>query len=322
MRRGPGSGARVCGAAVVPARRLSSCPPPGTCRFKPATGGRTGPTAANTLRNVLPGRWRAPSRSMVRPGTWWPPRIQRPVEYLRFRATPEGRIYTLERQTGGQWRERLRLNASSQPHPNSVFAVRSKGVPYRHALGTFTDTLFAWRFDGLIMDEIRFGNGVGILGRRQSLVAGSSGDFLSGWDLVSAKLGERLVLASPAAGISLFAGERDLNLSARGVPNCSAPCYFVACGLVPGGDPPGTYKSCVPVRIGLDDPALAATARRQCAAGTDQRGDPACLLCRSRPSRRVDRQGLGLPTPRYGGIPGRPRGLQHPLSRTSLMLVS
>ena len=141
-----------------------------------------------------------------------------------------------------------------------MFAVRSKGVPYRHGLGAFADTLFASRFDGLIMDEIQFGNGVGIIARRQSLVAGSSGGFLSGWDLVSAKLGERLMLASPAAGISLFVAETDLNLSVRGVPNCAVPCYFVACALVPGADPPGTYRPCVPVRIGLEDPTLVGTA--------------------------------------------------------------
>jgi hypothetical protein len=29
------------------------------------------------------------------------------------------------------------------------------------------------------------------------------------------------------------------------------PCYFVACGLAPGADPPGTYKPCAQARVAL-----------------------------------------------------------------------
>ena len=44
-----------------------------------------------------------------------------------------------------------------------------------------------------------------------------------------------------------------LNVSGKEVTNCAVPCYFVACGLTPGADPPDTYKPCAQTRVGLSN---------------------------------------------------------------------
>jgi hypothetical protein len=52
-------------------------------------------------------------------------------------------------------------------------------------------------------------------------------------------------------------------VSGQKATNCAVPCYFVACGLVPGADPPGTYKPCAQARVGLANwPAAASRAVR------------------------------------------------------------
>jgi len=43
-----------------------------------------------------------------------------------------------------------------------------------------------------------------------------------------------------------------LDVSSGNVTNCAVPCYFVACGLTPGADPPGTYKPCFQAGVRLE----------------------------------------------------------------------
>ena len=43
----------------------------------------------------------------------------------------------------------------------------------------------------------------------------------------------------------------NLDVSGKHVTNCAVPCYFVACGFVPGADPIGTYKPCAQVHVSL-----------------------------------------------------------------------
>ena len=55
----------------------------------------------------------------------------------------------------------------------------------------------------------------------------------------------------------------NLNVGGKQVTNCAVPCYFVACGLVPGADPPGTYKPCAQARVELANwPAGASRSVR------------------------------------------------------------
>src|SRR5581483_11936889 len=44
-----------------------------------------------------------------------------------------------------------------------------------------------------------------------------------------------------------------LDVSGQKATNCAVPCYFTACNLVPGTDPPGTYKPCAQTRLELDN---------------------------------------------------------------------
>ncbi|MBK5290095.1 MAG: hypothetical protein JJE04_00180 [Acidobacteriia bacterium] len=93
--------------------------------------------------------------------------------------------------------------------------------------------------------------GVGIVSRQTGLLAGSSGGFLNGIELVYARLGDRTVYSAPELSFSLSTDSHVLTLQPGKVTNCAVPCYFVACGLGPGADPPNTFKPCLRARLTL-----------------------------------------------------------------------
>jgi hypothetical protein len=53
--------------------------------------------------------------------------------------------------------------------------------------------------------------------------------------------------------VGLSVESNDLDVSGGNVTNCAIPCYFVACGITPGADPPGTYKPCFQARVRLEN---------------------------------------------------------------------
>jgi hypothetical protein len=70
-------------------------------------------------------------------------------------------------------------------------------------------------------------------------------------------------LPAPSAAVTLGIESVNLNVSGKQVTNCAVPCYFVACGLMPGADPPGTYKPCAQARVELANwPAGASRSVR------------------------------------------------------------
>jgi hypothetical protein len=69
--------------------------------------------------------------------------------------------------------------------------------------------------------------------------------------LIEASLAGGLHLALGSPSVQLGMESLTLDLTGKLAPNCAVPCYFVACYLAPGADPPGTYKPCARARVGL-----------------------------------------------------------------------
>ncbi|MBZ5583619.1 MAG: hypothetical protein LAQ30_15700 [Acidobacteriia bacterium] len=179
-----------------------------------------------------------------------------------FRADGSGRIYIL---TGDG--ERLFLDPSGQPAAEAELQVTGKGGAAATALGNFPDTLNYANRMGLILETGTLARGVGLVASAATMMTGSSGGFTQGRTLVEANVGGiRFEAAAPSVQLALES--LDLDVSGRGVTNCAVPCYFVACGLVPGADPPGTFKPCARARVALVNwPAgLSRTVRLQLVA--------------------------------------------------------
>jgi hypothetical protein len=127
----------------------------------------------------------------------------------------------------------------------------SSGIAsYTGALGTFTDAIIPpSQFNGgLIQTTSTYARGIGMVNSQSQMLSGSSGGFLQSLDLVDVKV-NGFHLSLPVPKISLSIDNPSPNLSAQLAPNCAVPCYFVACALAPGADPPGTYRPCGQVRI-------------------------------------------------------------------------
>lgn len=166
----------------------------------------------------------------------------------RYRSDGRGRIYRLN----SQGVEELWLDASGAPGTPAVLTVESKGFSFRSALGSFPDSLNYTFFGGLEMERGTFVRGVGLARSEATMLAGSSGGFLRSLELVYARIQDRLIVATPASGLALSVESTELNVTGRQVTNCAVPCYFVACGLVPGADPPNTFKPCFEARVRLE----------------------------------------------------------------------
>ncbi len=112
---------------------------------------------------------------------------------------------------------------------------------------------------GLGRDSGRFAQGVGPVFAQTDVVAGSSGGLGSALDLLEARIGGvRFGPTYPYAELVLESSEFDV--TGKKARNCAVPCYFVACGLAPGADPPGAYRPCMeaslrggPGRVQLKD---------------------------------------------------------------------
>ncbi len=172
-----------------------------------------------------------------------------PTEVL-YRADAQGRIFMLD----FQGREVLYLDPTPNPDPTAALKLlNARGRPFRNALGSFADSLAYTTFTSLTQETGLLVRGVGRISSSTIMLSGSSGGFLTGVDLVYARIGGNIRFATPAISMTLSAESTDLDVSGGKVANCAVPCYFVACGITPGADPPGTYKPCFQTRVRLEN---------------------------------------------------------------------
>ncbi len=192
--------------------------------------------------------WRVDRLEEIRGATYSVMAIEGPGSLFAeswFRADTSGRIYIL---TGNG--ERLFLDPSGAGASDAELEVTGKGGATATTLGTFPDTLNYRNSMGLILETGVLARGVGLLSSSATLLTGSSGGFALGRTLVEATIGGiHLKIAEPA--LELGMENLDLDVTGKQVANCAVPCYFVACRLAPGADPPGTYKPCARTRVAL-----------------------------------------------------------------------
>lgn len=162
----------------------------------------------------------------------------------RFRNDNQGRIYQLTTQGEQIW-----LDPTAMPDPSAILKVDGRGFDLKTPIGIFHDALSYDRRETLILERGMFARGIGLVTSSQQMLTGSSGGFLQGLDLVYAKIDGHIYYATPSHSIELGVDATDFDVTNQKAPNCAVPCYFVACGFVPGADPPGTYKPCFQARV-------------------------------------------------------------------------
>jgi hypothetical protein len=160
------------------------------------------------------------------------PPLTLPIAILR--ADPSGVIYQL-------------VNGVEQVYLDPT----SAGIAsYTSALGVFSDAIVppAQTLGGLIQTTSTYARGIGLVNSQSTMLSGSSGGFTQSLDLVDVKV-DGFHLSVPVPKIALSIDNPFPNISEQQAPNCSVPCYFVACALAPGADPPNTYRPCGQARI-------------------------------------------------------------------------
>ena len=164
----------------------------------------------------------------------------------RVRIDEQGRVLALTEQ--GQ--ETVWLDPTATPDPSALYQIETRG-PYQGPLGSFVDAVNYSTRPSLTLERGAFVRGLGRAAYSRTLLTGSSGGFTDGGDLVYARIGGKLFFSTSVVSLELAAEKTVLPVSTGGVTNCAVPCYFVACGLTPGADPPGTYKPCFQARMRL-----------------------------------------------------------------------
>lgn len=156
-----------------------------------------------------------------------------------------GRIYQLTSQGGQLW-----LDPTTPPDPSAVLKITGRGGTVQSPAGTFADSLsYSVINGGLDLETGTFARGIGLVINNHDMLTGSSGGFVQGMTLVYARIDGHVVFGSPMSSLELGVEANSFDLSNMQAPNCAVPCYFVACGLAPGADPPGTYKPCFQARV-------------------------------------------------------------------------
>lgn len=161
-----------------------------------------------------------------------------------MRSDDAGRVYRI----GADGRIELWLDPTEPPDPAATLKVTSRG-PYSFALGRFSDSVTYRSSQSLGLEVGTLVRGLGLATSRSDVLAGSSGGFSSDLELIQARVDGAVRSAGPNVSLGVAVESTDLDVTGRKVTNCAVPCYFVACGLVPGADPPATYKPCFQVRV-------------------------------------------------------------------------
>jgi hypothetical protein len=163
-----------------------------------------------------------------------------------FRADSSGRVYIL---TGNG--DQLFLDPNILAPNSGEVQLTGQGGAVTTPLGTFPDTVNYVNPMGLDYETGTLARGVGLLSSLTDLETGSSGGPTLIRTLVEAALAGSNRYPAQTSSIGLGMESLDLNVSGKQVTNCAVPCYFVACYLAPGADPPGTYKPCAQARVAL-----------------------------------------------------------------------
>jgi hypothetical protein len=156
-----------------------------------------------------------------------------------------GRIYQLTSQGAQLW-----LDPTPRPDPSATLKITGTGGTVQAPAGTFHNSLnYMVVNGGLDLETGMFARGIGLVVNSHDLLEGSGGGFTEGMTLVYAKIDGHVVFGSPLSSLELGVESNSFDVSNMKAPNCAVPCYFVACGIVPGADPPGTYKPCFQARV-------------------------------------------------------------------------
>jgi hypothetical protein len=176
-----------------------------------------------------------------------------------FRAGSDGRVYT----PSGEG-EQLFLDPGNQSASGALLEVTGRGGGST-AFGNFTDGLYYVNAtpSSLLRETGTLIRGVGLISSTTDMLTGSSGGFTQGRTLVEASLAGGIHFPALSSAVALGIESLDLDVSGAKVTNCAVPCYFVACGMMPGADPQGTYKPCAQARVELANwPAGASRSVR------------------------------------------------------------
>ena len=120
------------------------------------------------------------------------------------------------------------------------------------SLGAFPDTLtYRNPVNSLNLETGILVRGLGVLASNTQMLSGSSGGTTQIRTLVEATVAGAIHFPAPSPAVKLGLESITLNVSGQKVTNCAVPCYFVACYITPGADPPGTYKPCAQARVEL-----------------------------------------------------------------------
>ena len=193
----------------------------------------------------------------------------RVIENVEENVEQNGRIYTRVQVGSEEWllredeqnrlyrlflpaTEKLWLDPNQPPSPDAVLQIIGRG-PIGSPVGDFPNAISYsyWLGNALLMETGQFIQGVGPGRINQDMVTGSSGGFFRGGLLVEAFVNGRL-WTRPGTRVQLMAESTQLDVSGKNVTNCIVPCYFTACGLAPGMDPPGTYKPCFETSVAVE----------------------------------------------------------------------
>jgi hypothetical protein len=165
--------------------------------------------------------------------------------YSWFRNDDMGRIYQLTSQG-----EQLWLDPTTPADPSASLKITGRGGATLAPAGRFQDSLsYMVIRDGLDLEAGNFARGIGLVNNSHTMLSGSSGGFVSGFTLVYARIDGHIVFGSPAVSLELATEANSFDVTNQKAPNCAVPCYFVACGIAIGTDPPGTFKPCFQARV-------------------------------------------------------------------------
>lgn len=164
-----------------------------------------------------------------------------------FRTSEDGRIWLL---TGKG--DVLFLDPNIITPNSGEVQLSGSGGTLKTALGTFPDTVnYQNQIDDLDFERGTLARGIGLLTSTAILETGSSGGPILIRTLVEAHLAGGIDFPAPEASLELGMESTLLDVSGMKVTNCAVPCYFAACNIAPGADPPNTYKPCARARVAL-----------------------------------------------------------------------
>lgn len=155
------------------------------------------------------------------------------------REDSSGRIFIYQNGQSSLW-----LDPNTPQDRSALLQIQSRS-PFQNSLGAFADAVNYVQNEGLLLDTGTFVRGIGVMSSSSTMLTGSSGGFVSGSELVEARIDGHILFGPQAPAVELTMEAPEFDVTHGVVTNCILPCYFAACGLgSPQPDPQGTYKPC------------------------------------------------------------------------------